>query len=131
MGETAPGGEPLWIIPKRSRDILPAAKKAKYGFEQAAPANYCTRCFAHRSVRKINPFNGPTHLTRVETFAGAACLTNFAVMQRAETNIVGSCWCDPKRLPSWPRITLGLLPASNRSTVAVETPDQHSLGVVE
>jgi hypothetical protein len=33
---------------------------------------------------------GPTDLTRVETFPGAACLTSFAVMQRAETNIVGS-----------------------------------------
>jgi hypothetical protein len=50
----------------------------------------------------IHPLKGPTDLTRVETFPGAACLTRFAVMQRAETNIVGSFWCDPKRLPSRP-----------------------------
>lgn len=48
----------------------------------------------------IHPLNGPTDLTHVETFSGAACLTRFAVRQGAETNIVGSFRCDPKRLPS-------------------------------
>jgi hypothetical protein len=71
----------------------------------------------------------PTDLTRVETFSGAACLTRLAVTQRAETNIVESFWCDPKRLPSRPQSGLSTL--SNRSTVAVETPDQHPLRVIE
>jgi hypothetical protein len=31
----------------------------------------------------LHPLNGPTDLTCVETFPGAACLTRFAVMQRA------------------------------------------------
>jgi len=33
-----PTGEPLWIVPKRSGDILSSAEKAKYGVKQAAPA---------------------------------------------------------------------------------------------
>jgi hypothetical protein len=31
----------------------------------------------------LHPLNGPTDLTCVETFPGAACLSRFAVMQRA------------------------------------------------
>ena len=91
--------------------------------------------FCPRSVRGLFiRLAGSTHLTRVETFAGAACLVRFAVVQRTETNIVGSCSRDPKRLPSSGRLApfrSGLSTLSNRSTVAVETPDQHSLGVVE
>jgi len=37
------GGEPLWNVPKRSRDVLSGARKAKSGVKQAAPANYRTR----------------------------------------------------------------------------------------
>jgi hypothetical protein len=44
--------------------------------------------------------NVPKDLSRVETFPGAARLTRFAIMRRAETNIVGSFRHDPKRLPS-------------------------------
>jgi hypothetical protein len=56
----------------------------------------------------------PTDLTRVETFSGAACLTKFPVMQRSDTNIVGSSSNGPKRLPSRrvPRLTRSLLYAA-------------------
>ena len=37
----------------RSRAVLSSARKRKDGFKQAAPANYCTRCFAQRSVRRL------------------------------------------------------------------------------
>jgi hypothetical protein len=41
---------------------------------------------------------GLTDLTRVETFPGAACLTMFAVMQRAEANYRGVFLVRSKRL---------------------------------
>jgi hypothetical protein len=34
-------------------DILSGARKAESGVKQAAPGNYRTRCFAHRSVGRL------------------------------------------------------------------------------
>ena len=92
----------------------------------------------------IHSLSRPTHLTRGETFAGAACLTKFAVNQRAREKYRGVFLVRPKAAPLQAPIrrfanwqfrqfdsAAGLSTLSNRSTVAVETPDQHSLGVVE
>jgi hypothetical protein len=39
----APGGEPLWIVPQRPRDICRGAWMTANLFEQAAPGNVSTR----------------------------------------------------------------------------------------
>jgi hypothetical protein len=46
---------------------------------------FCPSC--RREI--VHPPNEEANIIRVETFAGAACLTNFAVIQRAGTNIAG------------------------------------------
>jgi hypothetical protein len=75
---------------RRSRDILSGARKAKYGFKQAAPGNDRTRCFVPSCrLGILDPLNAPINLSRVETFAGAACLKSFAVTHAPKTNIPG------------------------------------------
>ena len=44
---------------------------------------------------------GPKNLTGDETFAGAACLKRFVVIQRAVTNIAGFHEHGPERLPCY------------------------------
>jgi hypothetical protein len=72
------GGEPLWFAPKKARDIPSRAEKVKQGVKQAAPGNYRTRCFVHRSLGDSSSAQRAyTPNTRVETFPGAACLTPY------------------------------------------------------
>jgi len=69
------------------------------GFKQAAPGNYRTRCFvpSYRSGI-LDPLNVTTNLSRVETFAGAACSRSFVVM-RAPRQISRVSWARSKAAP--------------------------------
>jgi hypothetical protein len=47
------GGEPLWNVPKDFVISTPLRGRPNYGVKQAAPGNYHTRSFVHRSVRRF------------------------------------------------------------------------------
>jgi hypothetical protein len=61
-----------WV--KTPQCSLSARVRPNFGVEHAAPGNYRTRCSVDGFARIFFfLIAGPVHLTRVETFAGAAC----------------------------------------------------------
>jgi hypothetical protein len=58
----------------------------------------------HRPVEIVCPREVPTNLTRVETFAGAACLRRFPVMHALETNTQGVHLARSKAAPLQARL---------------------------
>jgi len=74
-------GSRFGSCPEALVPFLLARGSPNKGAKQAAPGNYRTRCFAE-SCRSgvLDPLNVATNLSRVETFAGAACLRSFAAI---------------------------------------------------
>src|SRR5579864_1627514 len=84
-----PGGEPLWNVPK---DIV------IFSALRGRPNTVLNRRLPQRPHAMLCPWFRPEivyphdiskHLTRVETFPGAACLTRLPVYARAKTNVAG------------------------------------------
>jgi hypothetical protein len=88
---STPGGEPLWIVSRHPRKFRLNANPAETFRKQAAPANHRTRYLvpSHRSGI-LDPISAPINLTPVETFLGAARLTRYFGLPRAEKNITRS-----------------------------------------
>ena len=92
-------GSRFGSCPEALVPFLLARGSPNKGAKQAAPGNYRTRCFAE-SCRSgvLDPLNVATNLSRVETFAGAACLRSFAAMHTPRQTSRG-LWVRSKAAP--------------------------------
>jgi hypothetical protein len=79
MGDGAPGGEPLWIVPEDLEIFFPARGRPNRVLNRRLPRITASDVFCPRFRSEIiDPLNLPTDPTRVETFPGAACLTPYS-----------------------------------------------------
>ena len=96
------GGEPLWIIPKRARDIFHSACRTANRLKQAAPGNVSTRVRFVGPVKRMNTLSGTIDKTSRAVVRRSRLFNIVFGLRRLGKNIT-NFWHVPKRLPSIPR----------------------------
>jgi hypothetical protein len=84
------GGEPLWVVPQDVAIFFPTRRRPKMVLNRRLP-EATARDVSPRAVSWIvYSHQTPTNVSRVEPFAGAACLTTFADVHRGESKNAAS-----------------------------------------